>query len=265
MTLESEPKPKQALFLDAMEPEGVWLYTLMGHGHYKIGNQRHLLLPGTVFAIRKPHQGGLVREKSGLPWHYLWIHVTGGEALRLFDYIQHRFGVVHHLPVECEAVRLARDLIFFAQKESHRSAFFWSQKTFLWLHAWWQCADQNQRLVGSVLDDPKHTSRLLSFTPGNMKKFAEQMGYSRSYLSRKLKLQWGHSPGGILRNVRMREAERLVRNTNTPIGEIAQQIGFAAASSFSRAFTVAYHMAPLEYRHSHRRIEHTNGGGSDAC
>ena len=245
--------PPHAHFLDAMEPEGVWLMTLAGFGYHKVGNDRVRLEAGRALVLRKPDQGWLVRRPEGLPWRYIYVHVTGEKALGMFDYLQRRFGTVQTIPLESAAVRLARELVLAARKQPFRSAHFWSVKTFQWMDAWWESVTEAEPAQGAqMLDVPGHPSRLVSFTQGSIKNFAKRLGYSRSHLSRKLKAQWNESPGKILRQVRLEEAARLLRQTESKVAEIAIQVGFAAPTSFSRAFSKQFGESPAQYRHNHR-------------
>lgn len=244
----SKPSQAHLYSLNALEPEGCWLYTLSGHGVYRWGTQRRMIGEGHSLTYRSPDRGQLNLEKSGLPWRYYCIHVCGEQALRMFDYVLERFGMFQQLPSDCAAVRQAARLVRLTQEQPHRSAHFWSQQTFRWLDALWECSEQYAPPIHSALHEPPHTSRLISFSAGSVKGMAEQLGYSRSYLTRKLRWQWDQSPGSVLRRVRLEEASRLLRTTDMKIGDVATKLGFAAASVLTRAFKKSYGLTPLVYR-----------------
>ncbi|MEI8195864.1 MAG: helix-turn-helix transcriptional regulator, partial [Phycisphaerae bacterium] len=137
--------------------------------------------------------------------------------------------------------------------QPHRSAHFWSEKLFLWLSAWWQSAQQHQRSDWNFMPlstlKPTH---VVASPPQTIKDFASRMGYSRSYLTRKLSRQWLRSPGMVLREVRLNEAAKLLRTTKLSVGEIAASVGYSAPSGFGRAFMQHYRQSPRAYRHTHR-------------
>lgn len=247
-----EVEPPRALFMDAMQGEGSWLITLSGFGYYKLGSNKHLLDAGQMLALRKPARGFLVPTEEGLPWNYLWVNVTGEESLRMFDFIRGRFGTFQTIPTDSPVVRKGRRLIRLVRERPHRSPHFWSQLTFEFLDAWWECAEQECSPISGVLTERSYDSRLLSFAPGTIKHFAEEMGYSRSYLSRKLKEQWDEPPGMVLRRTRLEEAARLLRTTNHQVKDISERIGYQSATAFIRAFGSQYGESPLAYRHTHR-------------
>lgn len=243
-----ELRPAHLYSLNALEPEGCWLYTLSGYGVYRWGTQRRTLGVGQALTYHSPDRGQLNVEKRGLPWRYYCIHVAGEPALKMFDYILERFGMFQQLPPDCDAVRLAAKLVRLTREQPHRSAHFWSQQTFRWLDALWESAERFAPPIHSMLHEPPHPSRLISMSAGSVKSMAEQLGYSRSYLTRKLCWQWDRPPGGVLRRVRLEEAARLLRTSDMRVSDVSAKLGFAAASVLSRAFRKSYGMTPLEYR-----------------
>lgn len=251
-----KPYPVHQLSLNTLDAEGCWIYTFSGFGIYRCGNQKRVLGPGQVIAFRSPDRGSLHVDVKGLPWHTVNIHVAGEQALAMFDFLINEYGMFHELPQDCAAVELARRIPRLIAKQPYRSAHFWSKVTFEWLNAWWECAQKSCGPLSRVLREAPHTSRLIGLAANNVKSLAEQLGYSRSHLSRKLKWQWHNSPGLVLRNVRMKEAARLLRMSDFSIAEIAGKLGFAAASGLTRAFKKAHGMGPREYREklkTHRR------------
>lgn len=248
--------PDHLLSLNALDSEGCWIYTISGHGIYRCGNQRKVLGPGQVFAYRSPDRGQICLDRSGLPWHVVDIHVAGAPALAMFDFIVSQFGMFHDLPVDCSAIKLAKKLIRLVEKQPMRTAHFWSRHTFAWLDAWWECAQTHCGALKSILREAPHNSRLIGLKATNVKALAEQLGFSRSHLSRKLKWQWDMPPGAVLRNVRMEEAAKLLRMSDLTISNIAVELGFSTPSAFTRAFKKAFGQGPLVYR-----IAHGNGIG----
>jgi len=243
---------RHSLAMDAMEIEGCWIMTLSGFGYWEVGGMRHVLDAGQVLALRKPARGDLVRTPKGLPWHYLWVHVGDGPALDLFSFIVSSFGLLHRLPADCAAVRKARELIRTVERKASLSPHEWSLKTFDFLNTWWQCAEEFCSHVGDALDSPTYDSKHFSRIPASLGMLANQMGYSRSYLSHKLKKQWNEPPGRVLRRARLEEAARLLRTTDLDVTDVAEKVGYQSSTAFIRAFGRAHGAPPLAYRHLHR-------------
>ena len=246
-----ESPPPHAMFLDAMEPLGCWEYVLSGAIYYKVGTERYRIEAGEALVSRRPDPGWMLRPVKDTPVQTLWLSVTGEMALRMFDYLHMKYGHIQQFSMNSSVVQLAKQMIRLVHEEPHRPAHYWSGKTFQWMNAWWQCAQQHHASWNRVaLDALKPTQ--IAQTPHTIKNFASQMGYSRSYLTRKLTQQWKRSPGVVLREVRLQEAATLLRSTQLSIGEIATRVGYGASAAFGRAFMQQYQQSPRAYRHTHR-------------
>lgn len=247
---QSTPRP-HAMFMDAMEPQGCWEYVLSGEIQYRLGESKYKVAAGEALVTRRPDPGWMLRPVKDQIVRTLWITVTGELALNMFDFLHHRFGQVQTFTSDSQTVRLARQLIYLAAQEKHRSAHIWSRKTFEWLSTWWEEAEaERSRQVPGRLN-ASNPSRLISYKPRTFKEFASAMGYSRGYLTRKLTQQWLRSPGKILRETRIQEAAKLLRTTRLSVGEIAARVGYMSNAGFCRAFNRAYRQTPLAYRRSH--------------
>ncbi len=242
----------KSFFINAPDPEGCWLITLAGHGYYKKDQQRHLLHPGRVIAIRKPDQGALLADPKGLPWNFLYINLSGAPALSILDYVIHKFGHFQTLSLQSPAVQKAIGIVNALRQQPARPAHEWSALTFDWLNSWWIEVEKSSPSLSTALQDPPSQSSGTQYNPASIKDLAEQMGYSRAYLTRKLKEQWGETPGKVLRKSRLDEGARLLRTTNLKVSDIAIQVGFSTSTSFVRAFNRTYGVSPLVYRHSNR-------------
>ena len=77
---------------------------------------------------------------------------------------------------------------------------------------------------------------------------ADELGISRSYLTSLFKREMKASPQQFLMNFRMERAGDLLRSTDRPVGEIAEEVGYADSMSFSKAFRNYFHMTPSEFR-----------------
>ncbi len=81
---------------------------------------------------------------------------------------------------------------------------------------------------------------------------AKLAGMSRSRFTHRFAAAIGQSPMQFLQAVRLHNAIRLLEGTRQPIKAIAQAVGYASRSHFSRAFRKAYGADPTAFRHSKR-------------
>ena len=71
---------------------------------------------------------------------------------------------------------------------------------------------------------------------------------SNSQIYRKIKKQTGLSPTQYIQEIRLKEAHKLILNTDYLISDIAYKVGFANASYFSRIFTAHFNYTPSSLR-----------------
>lgn len=71
---------------------------------------------------------------------------------------------------------------------------------------------------------------------------------SRSAFEKKFRRMFGVSPGKYLLDLRLSEAENLLRNTSDSCAQIAENAGFANQFIFSRLFSKRYGISPKDYR-----------------
>ena len=77
---------------------------------------------------------------------------------------------------------------------------------------------------------------------------ADAVGLELRAFQRKLRTLVGHTPITLLNSVRLREARRMLTETNLPIQEIAARCGYGSSQYFSRAFSSADGVSPKAYR-----------------
>jgi two-component system response regulator YesN len=77
---------------------------------------------------------------------------------------------------------------------------------------------------------------------------ARLIGISTQHVCRVLKRERGLTFADLLRDVRLREARRLLRESSCSMKEIAFRVGFRHPSQFTRVFSSECGMSPTEYR-----------------
>ncbi|MFP3126622.1 AraC family transcriptional regulator [Ectobacillus funiculus] len=77
---------------------------------------------------------------------------------------------------------------------------------------------------------------------------AKNLNLHRSYVSQCFKKTYGISLSDYLIRIRIREARRLLVETDTPIEFISHQLSFYSAGHFSRTFRSLMGMSPLKFR-----------------
>ena len=86
----------------------------------------------------------------------------------------------------------------------------------------------------------------------NVDVLASDVGLSRAQLHRKMKEITGIATGRFLRNLRMEQAARLLREGNVNVSQVADKVGYADQAHFSTAFKTHFGMSPSEYMEKNR-------------
>ncbi|MCR5737293.1 MAG: AraC family transcriptional regulator [Eubacterium sp.] len=116
-----------------------------------------------------------------------------------------------------------------------------------------QLYEQNMSLSETVTNNSESFSPILSYISEHydnltLSELAEHFHFSQAYCSRLIKKNTGRSFTELLRNIRFKMATFFLSNTNKPIAEISEDIGYANVEHFNRLFKKSYHITPSEYR-----------------
>jgi len=82
----------------------------------------------------------------------------------------------------------------------------------------------------------------------------KKMHTNRTTFSRQLKLAYGKTFREHLRDVRLLEAAKLLRDTDMPIDQIAFQVGLKSVSGFYRNFLLTYGVTPTVFRQQNKEL-----------
>ena len=91
--------------------------------------------------------------------------------------------------------------------------------------------------INQNLQDPKYSVEML----------ARDIGISRSHLHRKLKELTGITTSDFIRNMRLKQAAKLLLEQKTNISQVAYSTGFTNPTTFTIAFKKLYGCTPTEY------------------
>ena len=105
----------------------------------------------------------------------------------------------------------------------------------------------------SALDDPRLSNVIDAIIeapgePYTLELLAEKCLMSRTAFSERFHRTFGRTAMDFVREVRLRGAARLLKQTQDPIKTIAARMGYASRSNFSHAFRDFFGVRPAEYR-----------------
>jgi AraC family transcriptional regulator, arabinose operon regulatory protein len=237
-----------------------WLikYTLRGQGLYRQPDLSVLVGPGELTLLAPgAYQDYSVPE--GGEWEFLWAHFVPRPAWMPLLKLPEVGRGLHHLAV---ASPNARERIEAAFRRLHRDAVSGLRPLAeeLALNA---LEEVLLVAAGEVADDGR-----LPFDPRvqaalellshdlthdhSVESLAAMVYLSPSRLAHLFREQTGQTVAEALRQLRLRQAARLLRHSGRSIQEIAAEVGFHCPFHFSRRFRQSFGVSPREYRRQAR-------------
>ena len=95
--------------------------------------------------------------------------------------------------------------------------------------------------VGSAIESHLDSAEL------SVEFLAQQVGFSRAQLHRKLKALTGKSPNQLINEVRLEKARLLLQSRSATVSEVAYSVGFSNLSYFTKRFRERYGMTPSAF------------------
>ena len=104
--------------------------------------------------------------------------------------------------------------------------------------------DNDQRLMERIVQS---VNKNLGDSDFSVEQLASEVGLSRSQLHRRMKELTGLSASDFVRNIRMEQAARLLRERKVNISQVAYSVGFSSLGTFSKVFKQHFGQPPSEY------------------
>ena len=93
----------------------------------------------------------------------------------------------------------------------------------------------------------KAVNKNLSNSDFNVDMLTQEVGISRAQLHRKMKEMTGISTSEFIRNIRLEQAARLLKEQKVNITQVAYSVGFSNLAHFSTIFRKHFGLSPSEY------------------
>ncbi len=235
-------------------------WVLSGSGTYQVDHGPILsVTPGSVFTVFPGplfHYGPTTTAADTAPtWEECFVIFRGAQVKNL---IRHGLfftdGQVHSAPAPLGLVPRWRQLVALTRSQSphdHDQALLLALGFLLEV----ETARNAARLptaTDPIVDAAKARLTNLYPTDISLPGLALHLGVSYSSLRQKFSAATGLGPARWLADMRCQKARELLADTDTPIKQIAAQVGIPDAFSFSRTFKRITGISPEAYRHQSR-------------
>lgn len=102
---------------------------------------------------------------------------------------------------------------------------------------------KNEELLQSILNYIKN-----NYVRGNLNDMCNHLGYTSVYICNFIKQQTGETFKKLVFEERLKKSTIFLLNTNYPVYEISELVGFNNLTSFYKQFQKRYHCTPNEFR-----------------
>jgi AraC-like DNA-binding protein len=264
--LESFPAPLHAAceiqkdesyYVDGRARTGndiLFVYTLSGSGVFKVGDKKYQLSPGIGFLClpSDPDIAWYYPAESDKAWKFVWISFAGKVAEAMVREMNGKYGYIYHIsensPIIHSLMSLPRNSSSVYHLMPHIGAGM-VNNIIMSLAASVesaQVADPDIRLIqGAQEMIIENIESAISVAD-----IAAKFNISREHFSRLFKEHTGQSPGEYILQQKIKTACRLLKNSELSCKEIAALLDYNNQTNFSRAFRMAMHITPKEFRHS---------------
>lgn len=231
--------------------EYIFFYCMEGSGILQINGQKDIILHENEALCIPRYRGHRYFAREDDPWSILWVHFKGDDtALYPLEDCQ----VIHF------ASDHATDRMMFLFEQLFRvlegnytlgNFIYISQVLSLILAETYyrekphSTQVQNKLVTNVVRYMYKHLDSNLT-----LEALAREFDLSKSYLCAIFQEYTQHSPMDFYIRLKMKEACKLLRQSNTYIYEVGQRLGYSDPYYFSRIFKKIIGVSPKEYKSS---------------
>jgi len=227
-------------------------FTLAGHGHFELyGRSPQPVTPGTSFFAVVPSRHRYYLPQDAPGWTFGWIGIHHPYLVRRIAKQVAATGPLLQTPPACRLIAHAIRLVRGAFQKDFRDRFDVELALFDFTIAY-------ERLAQEMRHPEGERERLLDALRGRVLAagrrrigvdvLASEHGMSRTQFSHFFRARTGTTPARFVAEVRIQEAARMLATTRVPIGQVADDCGFADAAHFANVFRRVLHQSPAAYR-----------------
>ena len=212
---------------------------------YQLGaNQGFLICPGQI---------NLYTADENQPWKYVWLEFDGTRAKEFLL----KAGLDQNHPIYCpqtleQGTQLQEHMLYFTSHATKSSLHLVGQLS-LFLDELIEFSANRQEVEATKEHDYYIHEAMIYIQQNDQRELsvdevANFCKLNRNYFSRRFKELVGCTPQEFLIQQRLTNAAELLKITDQPIKNIADQCGYPNQLHFSQAFKKYYGLSPREWR-----------------
>ena len=226
----------------------IFHYLTAGQGRLRLGDQEYIIHAHEGFII-PPNTLAYYAADSEDPWDYVWIHLDGPKIPELFQNAEINGDSPVFIPnaYPNPLGAIMQDLLVHHDRELYCIGK---------IYEFFDCVTQYSTCKQETQADLKLTyiRKIIDFIyvkysePIHMDDIAHICGLDRSYMTKMFKHATGHTPQEYLNSHRMKQAKKLLKDSDLSVQDIAYSVGYGDTFTFSKAFKRSTGYSPSDYR-----------------
>lgn len=223
-------------------------YIVDGKGKFLSGGEKYDLKAGDAFLIG--NKQGFYKADEKEPWTYIWINFSGTQVKEFLK----RLNLSCDNPIYTarDEGRVSKCFEEFVNIDVNKNEYYIYSRFFHLLSEMLECSANE--IVKEKIPSDRYVDICCEYVKFNyMKKItandlAKVAMIEYSYLFRLFKAKFGISPGEYVINYKMRNAARLLKESDIGISETAAMVGYEDRAAFSKIFKKHYGVSPKNYK-----------------
>jgi transcriptional regulator GlxA family with amidase domain len=212
---------------------------------------------GQAFLTVLPSEHVYYLPKESSEWSFYWFTLAHPYVVeRLARLLEHQ-APVFPVPAASHLHSLGLSLFERCCQQRFEDRFAEEGALFEWMlgleQHMYELAHPRNRRDALMEELRRYTLENLKRSFG-IEELARRHGLSRSHYSHAFRSATGMAPAGCVSGVRLGEVRRLLRESGSPLKDIAAATGFADANHLCKAFRRLYHISPGLYRKGARGV-----------
>lgn len=232
-------------------PHAIVQYTLAGAGRYADARGERAVPAGHAFIALVPSAHRYWLRDSDGPWTFCWFAIAHEAILARLALQVDRHGAEFAAePTSALAQRLA-DVALGVLRRSFLDDFALEAALWSFVSEFDRHHDRRERPPAdkfALLDRVRDLVMADLQTALGPADIAKRLGWHRVYFAERFRAVTGFTPGAFITSLRLDEARRRLRDTSTPLDDIARATGLGSASHLCRLFRRHYGGTPGAYR-----------------
>lgn len=224
-------------------------YNIRGSIVYMQRGKRFVVKPGQAFVFSYMEDTRYFLEDGRDEiYECIWLNLGGAGLREHWHYLREQFGSILTIDPKSSTMRAFHQIYELAAPKLNTDPYDMAAAVYRLimqiaddLRARWQKTEPPvDQAIEQLLQHPTGT--------WSLKSVAARFDVSREHLTRRFHEKMGISPGQYLIQQKLQRALMLLKETNLPIIQVAEQSGFGTSHTLIRQMQTTHGMSPTQYR-----------------